>query len=131
MIYLDASAMAKLLVVEAETGALQEWLTEHHEYPMVTSTIGSIELQRVARRLSASAEMEARRLLKGLGKIVLDDNVIADAGDIGLPSLCTLDAIHLAAARLCGDLLVGLVTYNVRLTEAASDLGLPVISPSA
>ena len=131
MIYLDTSAMAKLLVVEAETVALQEWLTEHHEYPMVTSTIGSIELQRVARRLSASAEMEARRFLKGLGKIVLDENVIADAGDIGPTSLRTLDAIHLAAARLCGGLLVGLVTYDQRLTEAASDLGLPVISPSA
>jgi len=40
--------------------------------------------------------------------------------------LRTLDAIHLAAARLLGDDLAGIVTYDRRMTEAATGLGLEV-----
>ena len=41
----------------------------------------------------------------------------------------TLDAIHLATALSLGDDLEALVTYEVRLAEAAGDAGLAALSP--
>jgi predicted nucleic acid-binding protein len=43
--------------------------------------------------------------------------------------LRSLDAIHLATARVLVPELDGLVTYDERLRKAATDAGLPVISP--
>jgi len=44
-------------------------------------------------------------------------------------SLRSLDALHIAAALEAGPRLEGIVTYDVRLTEASACLGIPVISP--
>jgi predicted nucleic acid-binding protein len=43
--------------------------------------------------------------------------------------LRSLDAIHLATARVLAPELDGLLTYDDRLGKAAADAGLPVISP--
>jgi uncharacterized protein len=45
-------------------------------------------------------------------------------------SLRSLDAIHLATARLLGPDLDALVTYDHRLASAATDAGLAVLSPT-
>ena len=44
-------------------------------------------------------------------------------------ALRSRDAIHLATARILGPDLDGLVTYDNRLTTAASDAGLVTLSP--
>ena len=44
-------------------------------------------------------------------------------------ALRSRDAIHLATARILGPDLDGLVTYDNRLTAAASDAGLVTLSP--
>jgi len=51
------------------------------------------------------------------------------AAKLDAPSLRSLDAIHLAAAQALGAELESLVTYDVRMTGAATDLGLRVASP--
>jgi predicted nucleic acid-binding protein len=43
--------------------------------------------------------------------------------------LRSLDAIHLATARVLGPDLDGLATYDDRLAAAAKDAGIPVIEP--
>jgi predicted nucleic acid-binding protein len=43
--------------------------------------------------------------------------------------LRSLDAIHLATARVLGPDLDGLATYDDRLAMAAKDAGIPVIDP--
>jgi hypothetical protein len=43
--------------------------------------------------------------------------------------LCSLDAIHLASARLLGSDLRAVVTYNERMADVASGLGVPVERP--
>jgi predicted nucleic acid-binding protein len=41
----------------------------------------------------------------------------------------SLDAIHLATATSLGDELAGLLTYDIRMQEAATALGVTVIAP--
>ena len=52
-----------------------------------------------------------------------------EMGELPPPSLRSLDAIHLATARLLGASLARLVTYDERMLVAARLLGVAVASP--
>lgn len=46
-------------------------------------------------------------------------------------TLRSLDALHLAAAMSLGSDLAGIVAYDERLVDAASEQGIPTASPGA
>ncbi|WP_341358414.1 PIN domain-containing protein [Georgenia sp. M64] len=129
MIYLDSSAVMKLVRREAETAGILEWLQLHRDLPAVTSELGRVEVLRAARRAGANALAEARAVVGDLDLISLDRAVQDVACDVGEPSLRTLDALHLASALLLGEALTVLVTYDHRLADAARAAGLVVASP--
>lgn len=129
VIYLDSSAILKLVRAEAETDALQEWLTHHHDQPLVTSEVGRVEVLRAARRVGARVQAEARVLLGDLDLVPLDRSVQDLASDIADPLLRTLDALHLASAVLLTDHLTAFVAYDHRLAGAAQAEGLVVAAP--
>lgn len=131
MIYLDSSALLKLLRAEAETTALQEWLTLHHEQSLITSELGRVEVLRAARRVGARVQAEARVLLGELDLVPLDRAVQDVASEIGDPLLRTLDALHLASAVLLAEHLTAFVAYDHRLAGAAQSEGLPVAAPGS
>ena len=129
MIYLDASALMKLVRREAETEALGEWLNLRPEESVVTSELGRVEVLRVARRVGGPALAEARAVVGDLDLIPLDRAVQDVACDIGDPQLRTFDALHLASALLLGDALTAFVAYDDRLVDAARAAGLVVAAP--
>ncbi len=128
MIYLDTSALAKLIVRETETAALGQWLRPRAAQLWVTSIIGRVELVRVATRFAA--ENGARLLLAGLDTIPLTEHVADVAQSTGSATLRTLDAIHLASALSVRDELTAFCCYDRRLLDAAGDAGLPIHAPS-
>lgn len=71
----------------------------------------------------------ARRLLRRIELIRLDEALLDAAGMLEPLSLRSLDAIHLAAAQLVAPGLRAIVTYDRRLAEAAGALGLSVTAP--
>jgi len=128
VIYLDTSALAKLVVREVESAALGQWLQQRTGQLWVTSIIGRIELLRVARRFTTAAN-GAHLLLAGLDTIPLAEYV-ADVGQTtGPTTLRTLDAVHLASALAVQDELTAFCCYDQRLLEAAGAVGLPVHAP--
>lgn len=131
MIYLDSSAILKLVRAEAETEALREWLTVRHDEPLITSELGRVEVLRAARRVGARAQAEARVLLGDLDLVPLDQAVQDLAADIGDSSLRSLDALHLASAVLLREYLTALVVYDHRLAGAAESEGLTVAAPGS
>lgn len=54
VIYLDTSALAKLIVRETETAALDQWLRPRAAQLRVTSIIGRVELVRVTTCFAAA-----------------------------------------------------------------------------
>lgn len=54
---------------------------------------------------------------------------VRDAAADVLGAVRSLDAIHVASAGLLGSDLIALVTYDVRMAEAARATGLPVAMP--
>lgn len=126
--YLDASAVVKLLVREAETQALRRRL---RSWPRrASSALLRVELLRTVRRAGLPRLMEgARRQLAGIDLIRVDDDLLERAAEIQPPTVRSLDAIHLAAALSLGSDLAAVVTYDTRMGTAAQALGLPVIAP--
>jgi hypothetical protein len=131
MIYLDSSALLKLLFEERESGALAAWIAERTETPMVSSELAKVEVVRATRRLDTAVVPAARALVSQLDLIPLSSGLIEEATDAGEPLLRTLDAIHLASAMSIRDELTAFVAYDNRLLTAAQDAGIEPISPAA
>ena len=79
--------------------------------------------------LGAQAIADARDLLNRLDTVMLTRQLLEDAGTMLPLRLCSLDAIHLAAAQRAGDALRVVLTYDTRMLLAAEDLGIPTASP--
>ena len=127
MVYLDSSALVKLVIAEAESPALLRYLRAHPQ--RASSALARTEVVRAVRPHGVAALTRARRLFTRLDLVQLDDDLIDDAGTLEVDLLRSLDAIHLAAARTLSDDLTAVVTYDVRMTAAARALGLPVATP--
>ncbi len=125
--YVDASAMVKLIVDEAESNALLRWSIEVDR--LVTSRVGIVETVRAASRRGHDTTQRSR-VLTDVGIYELDDGIASVAAALAPPFLRTLDAIHLATAMALMPGLDAFVTYDDRLATAARALGLPVVRPA-
>lgn len=129
MIYLESSALVKLIAAEPGSSALRAYLAG--QKARVSSQLTRVEVLRAVRRTDRS-EMTLRRAEQALAIIALtpvDERVLARAASLEPPRLRSLDAIHLATA-LSIDGLDALVTYDHRLADAAREAGLAVVSPA-
>ena len=127
LVYMDASALVKLVVGEAQTAALRTYLT--HRPHRVTSVLARVEVARALGRIGVDQEARLEAVLEGLIVVELADDIVARAGRVGPPTLRTLDAIHMATALELGADLIALVTYDGRLADSARALGISVAAP--
>jgi predicted nucleic acid-binding protein len=128
VVYLDSSALVKLVVREPESRALRTYLRRRPE--RVSCGLARTEVLRSVRPLGPAAVETARRLLRSIDLIRLDDALLDAAGMLDPPSARSLDAIHLAAAQLVAPDIEALVTYDRRMAAAAASLGLAVAAPA-
>ena len=130
LIYLDASALVKLVVVEPESGALFAFLGPRPE--RLSSALLLTEVPQALRRVhfAGAVRRRAQRLLARLALVDVDRRILAAAAALEPAELRTLDAIHLATALAVREDLAGLVTYDRRLAAAAERLDLEVFAPS-
>ena len=129
MIYLESSALVKLVFEETESDALAQWLADRQAMPKFSSELTTIELVRTCRRRDADAVVGARQVLAGLDLIPLTADLVESASSIGPPDLRSLDAIHLSSALLISEDVTAFVAYDVRLKTAALAAGLEVVAP--
>jgi uncharacterized protein len=137
--YLDTSALVKLVRPEPESSALRRYLGERRQVPKFTSAITLTELPRAVRRanqdqetggaLRAETELVGQ-LLSTLRIVEATRALLADAASADGPLLRSLDAIHLTAASRLAIGLTAFVTYDKRLAAAAQEAGLPVAVPA-
>ena len=127
MVYLDSSALVKLVVVEPESSALRRYLADEPE--RASCALARVEVIRAVRVHGPSTVSRARRLLQRLNLVEVDDELLEAAAALDPRILRSLDAIHAAAARLLGEELTAVVTYDRRMAEAAELLDLTVTAP--
>lgn len=126
MLYLDSSAIVKLVAREPETPELVEAVRADPE--VVSSALAWTEIIRAVRRARGRIA-RAREVLEGIALVPIDDGIIRGAADLAPVGLRTLDALHIATALSLGEDITSLVTYDDRLAEAAATAGIEVIAP--
>lgn len=148
MIYLDTSALVKLVVREEESQALIDWINDVTDDASIealtgsarptrgdccTSQIGVIELLRAALRLGdeGDAVTAARRLLAKLDILLMTPQISELAQTVPSTDLRTLDALHLSTVLANQPIVTTVCAYDHRLIAACHEHGLAVVSPGA
>ena len=126
MLYLDSSAIVKLVSREPETVDLVRVVRANPS--LISSALAWAEVVRAARRVRGNTA-RAEGVLNGIALVPVDDGIIRSAGALGPTTLRTLDAIHMATALSLGSDVSQLVTYDDRLAGAAAAAGIDVIAP--
>jgi predicted nucleic acid-binding protein len=129
VLYLDTSALVKLVVEEPESADLAAWLDERPDEVLCTSVIGRVELLRAARRRGPETTPAASQLLAEIALVPVDHLVLDLATALEPAALRTLDALHLASASSLGDAVTAVVAYDERLLRAADLIGINTASP--
>ena len=129
IVYLDSSALVKLVVAEPESAVLAEYLVGRSE--RVSSAVVLVEIPRALRRagFGASERRRSREVMARLALVDVDRRILAAAAALDPPTLRTLDAIHLATALAVREDLSALITYDRRLATAAERVHLEVSTP--
>lgn len=128
-VYLDTSAVGRVLLGEPDSGAILEAIGAYET--RVASRLLRVELLRLA--LRSDVVTDAEQLLNGIALVPLDQNTLTAAETVDPRVLATLDAIHLVTAvRLRHDgHVAAMMTYDRRLAAGAAHHGLAVIAPGA
>ena len=130
-IYLDSSAIVKLVLQESGWQALEMYLRDHPSRS--ASRIATVEVRRALARVDGldgvALAARLRLALRGLTIIEFDAQVASAAAELRPATLRSLDAIHLATARELGNDLIAVVTYDARMMVAAANLQIPIASP--
>jgi uncharacterized protein len=126
VLYLDSSAIVKLVAREPETPGLVEAVRT--DPAVISSALAWTEVIRAVKRARGRVA-RAQEVLEGIALVPIDDGILRGAADLSPAGLRTLDAIHVATALSLGEDVTTLVTYDGRLAEAATVAGIPVIAP--
>jgi uncharacterized protein len=127
VLYLDASALVKLVVLEPQSAALADEVGRWQGH--LTSVVGAVEVRRAALRAGASAP-RVDDVLTRVAQLDVDAGVLELASKLDPPELRTLDALHLASAISLEDDLGAFACYDERLANAAAREGLRVLAPA-
>jgi predicted nucleic acid-binding protein len=130
VLYLDSSALVKLILPEAETVPLLRLLLS---WPYrIASQVAFVEVHRAVRRVSEDDVVlrRAEEVLNTIHFMDIHSGVLCEASFLQPRTLRSLDAIHLASALNLRPELGAMVTYDGGMAEAAKRLHLKVLAPA-
>lgn len=125
-IYIDSSAILKLIIKEAESAAI----ISIPRARFITSEISKVEVIRAVLRYEPRALKVAEQVLNNLNFVRIDSQTLVQAQR--LPdriNIRALDAIHIAVASKMGLRINSVLTYDKQMAKAAKALGFEVLSP--
>jgi predicted nucleic acid-binding protein len=129
VVYLDASALVKLVISEQESEALRAYVSTTSR--RLSSRIAEVEVSRAVGRVAQPGDEEqVRAVLSGLQLVEVDGRISTLAASVAPRTLRSLDAIHLASALTVREELEAVVTYDGQLADAARAAGLEVVAPN-
>jgi len=129
VVYLDSSAIVKLVIREQETDALGEFV---RNADLVSSELAEIEVPRAAFLRTARKESIARAeaVLRRFSLVALDDELRREAARARPADLRSLDAVHLVSCLRLADQLTSVVCYDRRLAAALGAGAVRVEAPA-
>ena len=128
ILYLDASAIVKLVIRERETDRLIEYVGDA---ALVSSEVSDVEVPRAAYLKTGDSEAIARAeaAMRRFSLVALDAELRHEAARVRPADLRTLDAIHLASCLRVRAQVDAVLAYDRKLTAALRTHGLSVAAP--
>jgi uncharacterized protein len=128
-IYVDTSALGRLLLAEPEAEDIRTLLADHDAW--WSSELLVVELRRLGTR--EGLEAPAEELLDAFRLIPIDSASLERASRIAPTAVRSLDAIHLEAAMQLHERaeINGVMTYDHQLQAGCAHHGLSVHAPAA
>ena len=126
-IYVDSSAIVRLVIAEPESKALRRYLARRQ--PLVSSALARTEVTRALLPSGPEAVARGDEALRRIQLLRVNDRVLNEAGRLEPAVLRSLDAIHLASAAQLRPRLKQIVTYDEWMAAAAEAAGWSVESP--
>lgn len=128
-VYVDTSAVIKLIAQEPESDALEQFVSEvdSRDEMLLASWLTETELMRFAQREDLPFGLTSA-VLNRFDIVGMPHDVYLDAGLLPGRDLRSLDSIHVAIALATAT--DTFVTYDTRQSEAATAAGLTVAAPS-
>jgi uncharacterized protein len=127
-IYLDTSALGRVLLAEPDAAAIRSVLDQHDDW--WSSELVVVELRRFAAR--EGLVDPAEKLLKEIDLVRIDSDTLQGASRVEPSEVRSLDAIHLdAAIRLSGQgKIESVLTYDHQLQAGCRHHDLTVTAPT-
>lgn len=129
MIYLDVTAMMKLIVEAPESPALTTYLSAHTDTRWITCALSRAELLRATAELGPEAGEHAQHVLTGIDTVNVTDRLLDAVVALDPAPPRVTDGLHIAAALTAGARLRTLVTYDPDLAVAATAHNITAVSP--
>ena len=129
MIYLDPTAIMKLITVTPESPALTDYLHVHTDTTWFTCALSRADVMRAADAIHPDATEQAQHVLAGLDLVAVTDRLLDAAIALTPAPRRTVDALHIAAALSAGPRLQTLITYDPELAHAAAEHNINAIHP--
>jgi predicted nucleic acid-binding protein len=134
ILYVDTSALLKLLVREAESAAIERELVQWPS--LATSIVTEVELFRAvarAREDRPDAVIDGSLVLQSViasaAIVPLSNDLVLAARNVSPVHVGALDAIHIASALSLGKDLAGVATYDNRMRDALDRAKIAVVAP--
>ncbi len=130
-LYLDSSALLKRYIDEPDSADCQRilasdptWITGRHTWVEVVRNLARLLSGREQGRLLRAFRDDWTRV----NVVELDRTTVEGAAEIAKTyCVCSLDALHLAAAQRVGGTSMPFVTYDIRQAQAARAMGMSVL----
>jgi len=127
-IYLDTSALGRILLAEPDATAIRSVLDQRNDW--WSSELLVVELRRFATRENLMDPAE--KLLKEIDLLSVDSDTLQRASRVEPPEVRSLDAIHLDAAIHLKEQgkIESVLTYDHQLQSGCRHHGLEIVAPS-
>jgi len=138
VLYLDASALVKLVMEEPQSRALNtesrrwdDWISsEIARTEVPRAVVGALTRAGLARDVIEDGRRRADALMSRVITLEADRRVLVDAARVEPIETRTLDAIHVATVLQVRDEIGAVVTYDQRMATALRQARIEVISPA-
>lgn len=129
MLYLDPTAIMKLITQAPESPALHAYLRARTDTRWFTCTLSRADVLRDAAPHGPDTTDRARHVLAGLDLVAVTDRLLDAAIALTPAPRRTIDALHVAAALSAGPRLHALITYDPALATAAGAHHIEITHP--
>jgi uncharacterized protein len=124
--YIDSSALVKLIIEEDESDAIRSFVGQR----LFTSVLTRIEVSRTLARAGHLGVQVREQLIGFLDFLPISEELISSIENLPIPaSVRSLDSIHIGSARLINPLIGGVITYDKKMQEALTHLGIKWFAP--